>query len=503
MTRDISHGADEVLKGVFWDLARIGEAGEPKYPESILKRLAAKILEGRAHEPLVFRLCHLVRCAELASSRSGERYGWLEFFCAPRAGRADWSAGWMRERLPSLDETETPPAAAAFDHVVLRFEGRAEPVCISYGAIPLLAAFMEFLLNTLGYDAVRDGVTPLLSPCLTWTKLQDTANALSRAVYAWLREHTRPVQESRDFDEIVGFLLARGGGDDFGVQDIDDEAILDFWRAASLEPNSGFLTYRKTFRAFLRFVDALRDETLDGDPDTGGVVLDDDWRAPPDPASPGLERMRAPRVSRVAWDAEGEEEASPLEEIEATGIKFLLSAEARRLALIATHGAAVAALSRSLLRDAGFGHAQGRISQALRMKDSDVAAVIAEPLDVCYEDEAVSYTRLLDYLDDLIAAAAYALLGGENGAAQQLEFKTLARGRRALKDIRRKGFEGIRTREPGAVEALRGAVPAILTLREHLSPLCKGLAAEETWAARQREDEPVFREQFIRIYGSA
>ena len=45
----------------------------------------------------------------------------------------------------------------------------------------------------------------------------------------------------------------------------------------------------------------------------------------------------------------------------------------------------MAALAHSLLREAGFGHAQGRISQALRMKDADVAAVIGEPLEVRYE----------------------------------------------------------------------------------------------------------------------
>lgn len=502
MTREVTHGADDVLKGVFWDLAQIGEAGEPKYPESILKRLAAKILDGRAHEPLVFRLCHLVRCAELASARGGERYGWLEFFCAPRAGRADWAAGWMRARLPSPDEGETPAAAA--DHVALRFEGRAEPIGISYGAMPLLAAFMEFLLNTLGYGAVREGVALLLRPHLTWKELQETANALSRAVYAWLREHTRPVQESRDFDEIVGFLLTRGGGDDFGAGDVDDAAILDFWRAASLEPTSGFLTYRKTFRAFLRFADALRDEALHGGgAETGGLALGDGWYEPPDPASPGIERMRAPSASRVAWGADDDEGLSPIEELESVDIKFLLAGEARRLAPLAAHRRAVAALARSLLRDAGFGHAQGRISQALRMKDADVAAVIGEPLEVRYEDEAASYARLLNHLDDLIAAAAYVLLGGENGPGRALDFATLSRGRRALKDIRRKGFDNIRSRESGAVEALRAAAPAILTLRERLSTLCARLAAEEAWAARQREDEPVFREQFIRIYGSA
>ena len=173
------------------------------------------------------------------------------------------------------------------------------------------------------------------------------------------------------------------------------------------------------------------------------------------------------------------------------------------MAPLAAHARAVESLARSLLRDAGFGHAQGRISQALRMKDADVAAVIGEPLEVRYEDEAASYARLLDHLDDLIAAAAYVLLGGENGPGRELDFATLSRGRRALKDIRRKGFDNIRSRESGAVEALRAAAPAILTLRERLSPLCARLAAEEAWAARQREDEPVFREQFTHIYGSA
>ena len=90
------------------------------------------------------------------------------------------------------------------DHVALRFEGRAEPIRISYGAMPLLAAFMEFLLNTVGYSAVKDGVAPLLHPHLKWKELQETANSLSRTLYAWLREHTRPVQESRDFDEDRG-----------------------------------------------------------------------------------------------------------------------------------------------------------------------------------------------------------------------------------------------------------------------------------------------------------
>ena len=184
MTREVTHGADDVLKGVFWDLAQIGEAGEPKYPESILKRLAAKILDGRAHELLVFRLCHLVRCAELASALGGERYGWLEFFCAPLAGRADWAAGWMRARLPSPDEGQTVVVAGRRGRprgAPLRGPARSRSGFLM-ARCPLLAAFMEFLLNTVGYGAVKDGVTPLLRPPLSRGRnSRTTVNALSRS----------------------------------------------------------------------------------------------------------------------------------------------------------------------------------------------------------------------------------------------------------------------------------------------------------------------------------
>ena len=91
MTGRILHGADEVVWGVFWDLGQIGDQDGPKYSEPVLRRLAAKVLEGRAHEPLVFRLCHLARAAAFAAE-DGES-GWLEFFCAPGAGRAGWAAG--------------------------------------------------------------------------------------------------------------------------------------------------------------------------------------------------------------------------------------------------------------------------------------------------------------------------------------------------------------------------------------------------------------------------
>ena len=509
MTGRILHGADEVLQGVLWDLGQIGDQDGPKYPEAVLRRLAAKILEGRAHEPLVFRLCHLARAAAFASEESG--MGLLEFFCAPGAGRAGWAAGWFRSRLP-VEETgslEGLAVSAAAAEVALRYQSRAEPVTVSFGAMPLLAAFMEFLLNTLPYDVLGDAVAALSRPGLGWRELQETANTLSRSVYAWLREHTRPVQDSRQFDVMTRFLAERGEGGDFTVEDIDDAAVLAFWRAASLERESEFRTFRKTFRTFLRLAEALREnawrEGID-DPEALGGVAERAGREPADPSSPGLDRMRAPWSAGEPWEgsAEGEDTPSPLEVLAGSEIKFLLASEVKRLTLVDVHGGFLPPLVHSLLRDACFGQAQGRISQGLRTNPAAVTALAAEPPETGYDHEAEALTALLAHLDDLLVAAAAALAGAEErgGSVRRLDFETLGRGRRVLKGLRRSGFDRLRAGAPEALGDLRRTVPAMVALRQRLAPVCVRLQEGAPWAPRQREDEEVFTEQFGCIYGT-
>lgn len=506
------HGADEALRGVFWDLSQIGDADGPKYPEPVLRRLGAKVLEGRAHEPLTFRLCHLVRCASFAAE-GGDPDGWLEFFCAPGAGRPGWAAGWLRERLPSVteehDAVAAPPVSAGPDQVRVRYRGRPGPVELSYGAMPLLAAFMEFLLNTLRYDFLRDTLAPLGRQDLTWRGLQDTANDLSRAVYAWLRLHTRPVQESRDFEALAGFLAARGERGDFTAGDIDDDAVLEFWRAASTVPGSSFRTYRKTFRAFLRFAEVMDEDGLrqgPGSPLPLDGIRGEAGHEPADPSSPGLERMRTPPPAS-AWCGAGDdgEEPSPLEVLAGTGIRILLAGEVRRLALVEAHARLLPGLALSFLRDACFGKFQGRISQALRTDPARVRALARQAPEADYDGEAGTLAALLAHLERVTEAAAYALAraGNGNGALAGLDREVMERGWRALKGLRRRGFEEVRSGAPRALAALRRAAPAVIELRERLGPLCARLEAEGPWAARWEQDAGVFREQFTRIYAAA
>ena len=504
MTGRILHGADEVLRGVFWDLGQISDQDGPKYSEPVLRRLAAKILEGRAHEPLVFRLCHLARAAAFAAE-DGES-GWLEFFCSPGAGRA----GWLRARLPSEEEVSEagPPVAAVAGQVVLRYRDRAQPVTLAWGSMPLLAAFMEFLLNTLPYDILRGAMTELARPDLGWRELQDTSNGLSRAVYAWLRDHTRPVQDSRHFEAMTRFLAERSESGDFTAEDVDDGAVLAFWRAASLEPGSEFRTFRKTFRAFLRLAEAFREDVLrEGmeNPEILGAAAERAGREPADPSSPELDRVRAPWSAGEPWEGPDPDDGpSPLEVLAGSDIKLLLASEARRLVLVDAYPQILPSLVHSLLRDHCFGQAQGRISQGLRNNPTSARVLAAEPPETDYDQEAGALAALLDHLNVLVFAAAAALLDAEDGGdtLRRLDFETLTRGRRMLKGMRRRGFDAVRAREPEALADLREAVPAITALRERLAPVCARLEEGAPWVARQQADEKVFAEQFARIYGA-
>ena len=501
MTGWFHSGADEALRGVFWDLSQIGGVNGPKYPEPVLRRLAAKILDGRAHEPLVFRLCHLARCAALAADDDGGP-GWTAFFCAPGAGRPGWAASWLRARLPP----DGGAAAASADRAILRYGGRTEPITLSYGAVPLLAAFMEFLLNTLHYGAVRDLLAPLSRADLAWRALQDAANALSRAVYAWLRAHTRPVQDSRDFEAVAGFLAARGGRGDFTADDVDDEAVLGFWREVSAVPGSEFRTFRKTFRVFLRFAEAMREATLRAGleaPEPMSGWSGSDEREPADPCSPGLDKVRVVSTAAVAWETAADEEATPLEEVAGAEVKLLLASEAKRLAPVDEHARLLPAFARSALRDARFGHAQGRISQRLRMVAGGAPAAGPWPPTIGYDDEAAAFEALLAHLDDLVAVAAVLLIGEGGGGRRRLDAGTLAHGRRALKNLRRQGFDELRAGAPEAVESVRRTVPALVELRARLASFCDRLRAGAPWEPRQDEDDAVFRAQFTRIYGAA
>ena len=138
------------------------------------------------------------------------------------------------------------------------------------------------------------------------------------------------------------------------------------------------------------------------------------------------------------------------------------------------------------------------------MKGSVTQNLCTNRPEVHYDDEVVVLEKLHSHLERLINAAAFVLVGGdcagEGENVRRLDFKTLAQGRSALMGLRRQGFDELRAGAPEALEVLRRTAPAIIELHDRLGLLCARLRAEAPWAARQEQDDSVFRAQFIRIY---
>lgn len=506
---------DDELRGVFWDLRQIGDGDDTKYTDSQVHRLMTKILDGQAHEQIAYRLCHLIHGAVFAGGHNRRSQSYLEFFCDPRAGRAGFASGYFRARLPATDDEAHVSAAA--DRILLRYNDRTAPVYISYASIPLLSAFMEFLLNTVYFDTVREIAAPLETPGASYRDVQDVANTLSRAIYSYLREHSSPVQEIRDFDTIGRFLLRasrRNDREDFDASDIDDEAILDFWQENSVLPDTEFKTYRKSFLGFLRLGQMMRGDVLraafDQPVNLGTDRMAGEWD-PADPTSPELDMM--PDQANVAgdWHAgpdEGNDEedsGSLLDRLAQSDIKFLTGEDIKLLRIVESHSQALAGIAWSMLRNACFGHAQGRISAAKRNGQKDLTELFFAAPETGFDDLADSYKKIQASLNDLVDAAAYVLLksDGDDDAESGLDFATLTRGRKALNGLKRKGFDKVREGDPEAIEEFRNAVPDIIALREMIAPLCTKLDTESPWSARQDEDQIVFSEQFAQIYGVA
>lgn len=500
---------DDELRGVFWDLQQIGDRDEPKYRGTLLKRLAAKILDGQAYEQIAFRLCQLVHGAVFAGGHNRRAQSYLEFFCDPGSGRSSWATGYFRHRLPTVGDD--PRVVAASDRILLRYPDRDARPYVTYASMPMLSAFMDFLLNTIHFQAVREILAPLENPGVSYRDVQDVSNTLSRAIYAYLREHVGEVQETRNFDAISRFMLnanRTNDRDDFEAGDIDDDAVLEFWRVHSLTPKTEFKTYRKSFRAFLKFGEQMRAAELrsgfDRPVSFGADREAGEWD-PADPSSPGLDMMSDSANVAGDWQTgfdDDEEAGSILERLASSEIKFLLGNEMELLELVEAHSEPLIRLVHSFLRDRSFGHAQGRISAALKKNRRDLSDLVFAAPETGYDDVVGAFEKIQFHMNDLVDAAAFVLLKGDEDDGG-LDFATLTRGRKALNGLKRKGFDAVRNGDPDAVAEFRDAVPDIVALQELIAPLGAKLKARVPWSPRQDEDHTVFSEQFSQIYGVA
>ena len=217
---------------------------------------------------------------------------------------------------------------------------------ISYARMPFLAALLDFAITALGFKAVDHLLVPVIDQVPG--AAPETANALARAIYGYLRDHLPPPQENRKRACFLAFLKRRAGAH-FTAADIDDAAIFDFWAAPPGE-GGDYRLYGRVLSSFLNLRELLEVGQRRLEMEYAGPWFGE-WTIAAD-LSPVTDRPSLLDPSGVG--------RSPR-------LKFLTQREADLLAPILSATASdLEALSLSLARAAVFGPMQARLSQALR-----------------------------------------------------------------------------------------------------------------------------------------
>lgn len=540
--RLIRASQSDELRATFRQLAEIDGPDGPKYPRRVLLELAARIV-GRAHDPMLLELCHLVRAALLAGGGSpggriagadGAGFEWI-FWGVEEARAGAFRAAFFqppgrfgrpgRSAPPSIPEDGPPTASGGAllvsnDAVTLVYsDARFE---VRYGRMADLAAMMEFLVSTVGYRALVAALEPLAPPALDRDAVSGAARDLARQLYGWLGDHLPAAQVQRKFHTMLAFLEETRGGD-FTEMDIDDETILRFWlrHVAYATDRAGgpgragvnFRGYRTTFLAFLSLSRVLAkgdaigrfEQRIPVGPDVGAGEID--------PAAD------APAVE----GAPPEDPLDRLQEEPAIAVKALNRRELALLQLPVGESDGVQRLPRSYLRAECFGPLQNRLSQALRRKAgaAELAAIIAAGPDPGYRSRVEALVKAEAHVRRVAKACLYVLHGfaggsggqgstgrpgreaeGGDGLVRNLDFRILGEARKAFESLNRAGFERSATRDPDLAPAYRALAEGLPAVSEHLGAVLRALGLPTAWEAPEDEDRPIFSNAFARLYGA-
>jgi len=486
-------------------LASVAEAtsadGEARYGAKTYLDLTRAIV-CRTYAKPVLQLCHLINAAD-ACGAGPDR--WERFFYGVDTARASAFRGYLTETL-SQSGWRRPGFEATGDGVEIQYEDGE--FNIRYGRMPLLAALLETVLTMVGYVEINDIFAAMTARAGEQAAVHDAANALNRAIYAYLKSNLPSSQSADKFGAILDYLKATGDGQVGGsAVDIDDETVLRFWCGHDTESGDGdFRAFKTAVGAFIDFLRAL---------ETGGgrhavtyaaAIGNDAEQGEVDPGD-----IDDDEILHGAWV----NPLAALDEPPVDAIKFLNKKERENVDTLMDCGPLVENLPLTVLRSDTFGAQQARITQAARRK-SDAKGLVAliDCADVePYVDCSARYDDADRHLENIQMAALHALTSDGGGERSGIDMANTDRGdnvvplfadtapasnlsatvrddaARAYRNISRKGFAEADLYDPDIRDGFRVGAGALVRIREHLG---RYLATLD----RLQSDDPDFNDQF-------
>lgn len=377
----------------------------PKYSALVVRDLT-RTVSARAYGRPLLELMHLIRIAEAA----GGRHGWPAILFAVPVARAAAFRGVIQKAAAGCRAFGTDFVPVEDGVEAAYPDGRFR---VTYGRMAFLAALVEFAVTTLGWRAVDGVLRGWLDDRFALRAAGPHANALSRLLYDRLKDHLPTVQALRSYRRLTRFLAATRGGS-FGLDDLDDAAVLAFWCGeGAAEPTGEETGDARTFRGALEQVARLR-AALQAGAERRAV-----GRAVPIGGDRAAGEVDPETLLGVleAHDRPGD----PLRVLAAppaAAIKFLTGRETGALDLIAALGPQAPALPLSVLRAETFGAAQSRLTQAIRRRAEPAELAALATLSGCesYGQRLDYWERLDGQLHRLALASLAALL--ESGRAE-------------------------------------------------------------------------------------
>ncbi|WP_419799214.1 MAG: hypothetical protein ACNI26_05995 [Terasakiella sp.] len=384
----LESGKSSELSAVLHTISESEANGEPKFSPNVCRELG-KIVVCRTYATPIMELCHLIVCAHDLSPQKN-RYEFL--FWDSGAAHSSNFRHYCHSTLQNDNSDRL-----TIDTNGLQIQYNDGGFAIQFSRMPVLSALMEFLLTALGYCDIDDIFQTMLNGALNRKSVSEAANALSRLVYAYLREHLPTAQSQRKFRKILAFCE-----DD--VDAIDDSMILNFWQEASIDEDKGvdFKTFDSVLSTFIRAIQAVESArslmalnyagTIGSEREAGEIdpdILSETLDSVSETISP-LMQLGSPPVDRV---------------------KFLNKQECAHLENLLGAGELALRLPLSILRANIFTKSQAKLTQALRRQQNarQLKEIIAQGPEETYQDRQITYQNLRNHIERSVYASLHAL----------------------------------------------------------------------------------------------
>ena len=517
---NLEEGKSEALRAVLAGIAESSAAdGGPRYSEKVSRELA-RIIVCRSYAKPMLELSHLL---VLASAGNG-RYEDV-FWGVDRA-----SAGEFRRAFMPLEGVSPGVNVTATG---VRHDDGEGGFLVTYNRMPCLAALLEFMIMTVGYPEVDEMTSVLRHEDANDENVIDTARALQRSLYAYLKDHLPPVQRQRREHHFLGYV-ERLAGNRTGADAINDDIVLGYWQTYATTDEVDAKTFRAVFETARRLIVAL-DAAADRFAGAHARAIGTDVDAGEvDPAD----------VDAILGALNEDEE--PLQQLlETCGdtVKFVNVSEAEALAELPLGDGTARRMPVSILRSAVFGAVQLRIGTALR-RGKPVKVELPSAGAGYYAAKLGAYAELIAGTEKLALAALWPLFGAERPEAVDLALALapdldwgqlagdgtedsgenvvslsragamrqffaiepnargeelaalLAEARRAWRGVNRAGFRD----GDDALDVLADAVPDVLRLIVAVRRTLDRDLGPVDWPAFEAADAGVFAEMFGTLY---